>query len=248
MRINNNYMDNNYFAQESIRTRKSDVNNNNFELPATEDEAIDFSQAVRDYKSEYLTGMTEEEWDEFYAKCKEYLDKNPINNEADAATFTSFMKSLLQDYGFKGDINEVCGIFGIDSSTTASSEQIDASTEMKPAKSQIITEPDGSRYLVITTSSGQTMKIKLAPENNVIYQENDLINLESESIYNDNKAVSQENDSYKQDELKGLAKQTEVSKHTDKTNDKPIDKQETNSLSSTGQAIKAYENNFILIE
>lgn len=148
---------------EGIRaTPKESLNINpeNYDL-TSDDEAIDFKKAVDDYRSEYLTGMTEEEWNEFYEKCKQYLKENPINSKADAAAYTSFMKSLLQEYGFKGNINDMTSFLGIDESNLPSLEYSNASVELKPSRTQIITERDGTRYLIITTNSNQTIKIQI---------------------------------------------------------------------------------------
>lgn len=65
-----------------------------------------FHKAIKGYKDEYYTGLTDEEREEILKQQKAYLEDHPLKTPADIEKFNNFTKSLLKKYGYKGDYNE----------------------------------------------------------------------------------------------------------------------------------------------
>ena len=63
--------------------------------------------AIKAYKDEFFTGLTDEEREQIKKDLKAYLDKYPIKNEADRKRYNDYFKSLLKKYGYKGNPEEL---------------------------------------------------------------------------------------------------------------------------------------------
>lgn len=68
--------------------------------------------AIKAYKDELLTGLTDEEREEIEKKISEYVKALPENVPIDRQNLNSFIKGLLLQYGFKGDCDEYAAVFG----------------------------------------------------------------------------------------------------------------------------------------
>lgn len=70
------------------------------------DDPLSLKVAIKAYKDEWLTGLTDKELEEINKEAEKYLKAFPIKTDADRAAFNTFIKSLLKKYGYKGDIDE----------------------------------------------------------------------------------------------------------------------------------------------
>ena len=146
------------------------VNKQRQEMPltASEEKPISFSKEVKDYEDKMLTGMTEEEWEKLKELCKKYQQEKPIKSKEDMLAFETFVKDLLRSFGFKGDFDGYCDLLTTETEEENKNSEStnNTSEQMKVAASgtQVITEADGTKYLLITTETGLTFKLKLGDE------------------------------------------------------------------------------------
>lgn len=138
-----------------------------------------FHKAIKGYKDEYYTGLTDEEREEIIKQQKAYLEDHPLKTPADIEKFNNFTKSLLKKYGYKGDYNEFLITTEVPSdasklsdiqfayeqtisSATASKERLNegipsldglnpssSDDATEDTQSTLITNPDGSQTLVL---------------------------------------------------------------------------------------------------
>lgn len=135
-------------------------------------------EAIKAYRDEYLTGLTDEEREEIEKLAKAYLEKHPIRTEGDRAAFDDYIKSLLKQFGYKGDVLECSAsiIEGIqckredlnnqayDINITAGEKSVNNDNQ-KDADMEMIDKPDGERILMIRTSNGvRYIKIREATD------------------------------------------------------------------------------------
>ena len=105
-----------------------------------------FSQAIQNYKDECMTGLTEEERKKIQQEIKAYLDAVPEGQKVDFAKLKDFIAKLLHEYGFKGDIDDLCmSLIGdatadLSSQATSSEDAKVAYEKLKSAKSTEYTE------------------------------------------------------------------------------------------------------------
>ena len=64
------------------------------------------AEAIKAYKDECLTGLTEEELKAIRKEIKDYLDSLPKGTKPDANALRKFINSLLKKYGFKGRFDD----------------------------------------------------------------------------------------------------------------------------------------------
>lgn len=86
--------------------------------------------AIKAYKDEYFTGLTDEEREEIKKKLKAYLLEHPIKNDADRNLYTQYYKNLLKEYGYKGNPDELIA----DLTGEIQSEAADASAASDTSK------------------------------------------------------------------------------------------------------------------
>ena len=145
-----------------------------------------FEQAIKDYADEYLTGLTDEEREKIQKAIKAYLDSIPKGGKVDPNKLNGIVADLLKQYGFKGNIEDMTQtIIGEaqsqlerDSSTsedaaiaykklTSSSTSPNFNTQSTPEDSEyeiiskIITNPDGSKSIVLMKNEVIISTIKL---------------------------------------------------------------------------------------
>lgn len=161
------------------------------------------TEAIQGYADECLTGLTEEERKAIEKQIRAYLDKIPEGQKVDREALTAFVAKLLKEYGFKGDlddmaqflIGEVGSVLAKASSTATdakvayekltSDHTIDSLEESsdKPKDldgneetiSQIVTNPDGSKSLVVMKQDVVLLQIKIGIEN--------LFNVDSKELH-----------------------------------------------------------------
>ena len=81
---------------------------------AAAENAPSLQKAVKAYRDEYLTGLTDDEKAEIEKRTtefiKDFVSKHPINDKNDRKALVdavnAFVSSLLRKFGYKGDINE----------------------------------------------------------------------------------------------------------------------------------------------
>lgn len=78
---------------------------NPYDLPAKQQTDNLLTQAIKDYKDEYLTGLTDKEREEINKRIKEYLGSIPEGQKVSYEELRSLVASLLSKYGYKGDID-----------------------------------------------------------------------------------------------------------------------------------------------
>lgn len=61
--------------------------------------------AIKAYKDEKLTGLTDEDREIIEERINLYLKYNPIKTEADLMLFKLFVRNLKREFGFKGEID-----------------------------------------------------------------------------------------------------------------------------------------------
>lgn len=68
-----------------------------------------FKGIKKDYYDEYLTGLTEDEKKEIQKRVEAYIKdkKLDLNNKADLDNLKNYIESLLKEFGYKGDIEEM---------------------------------------------------------------------------------------------------------------------------------------------
>ena len=163
----------------------------NFNSKQKEHLSNPLTQAIKDYKDEYLTGLTDDEREQIRKEIKAYLDSIPKGQKADPNKLKDLVADLLKQYGFKGDIDDMGQTLIGDvekelQEESASSQDAaiaynkltaagttraltpnqpllsEASTE--ETTSQIITNADGSKSLVITKNDVILSTIRLTSE------------------------------------------------------------------------------------
>ncbi len=83
--------------------------------------------AKKAYMDEKLTGLTDEEKEEIEKRCKAYLKENPINTKEDLQFYLDYIKSLLKEFGFKGDYESFAKAFA---NSSEKNDDIDSSFNM----------------------------------------------------------------------------------------------------------------------
>lgn len=65
------------------------------------------TKAIKDYKDEYLTGLTDDEREKINQAVRDFLSKVKKGEKVDIAALNQLVASLLKQYGFKGDIDDM---------------------------------------------------------------------------------------------------------------------------------------------
>lgn len=87
-------------SESSIKPIAQPVSNS-YSKPAAKSENM-MTEAIKAYRDEYLTGLTDEEKEEIDKKVKAYLKEKPVKNNADRESLKMYIRSLLMECGFKG--------------------------------------------------------------------------------------------------------------------------------------------------
>lgn len=64
------------------------------------------TQAIKDFKDEYFTGLTDEEKEQIAKEIDAYIQSHLKNNKVDRSSLGNFVQHLLVKYGYKGNIFE----------------------------------------------------------------------------------------------------------------------------------------------
>lgn len=67
---------------------------------------LSLKKAIKAYKDNILTGLTDEEKEEIERLAREYLKERPTKTNHDREAFNNYVKSLLRKFGYKGDTDE----------------------------------------------------------------------------------------------------------------------------------------------
>ena len=154
------------------------------------------TKAIKDYKDQFLTGLTDDEREKIKQKIREYIESIPKGQKLDLAALNALVSSLLKQFGFKGNIDDM--IQSLISETaqelkTESSSSSDAvtayeklssckkvdlqsnnPTDLKesPAEEQtvthIINNADGSKSLVVIKNNVIISTCKLTTQGDLI--------------------------------------------------------------------------------
>lgn len=100
---------------------------NAYGINKNSEEPMSLKDAIKAYRDEKLTGLTDEEIEEIEKEARLYLQQFPIKTDADRAAFNTFIKSLLKKFGYKGDIDEYAA--SIAANAEASGENGQAGTD-----------------------------------------------------------------------------------------------------------------------
>ncbi|HHX59979.1 MAG TPA: hypothetical protein GX707_04450 [Epulopiscium sp.] len=93
-----------------------------YEVIPQKDTGNILTKAIKDYKDEYLTGLTDEERAKIDEEIKAYLEQHELKTEQDRNKLNSFIKRLLKKYGFKGDYEDFIGEIDEDEATPLKSD------------------------------------------------------------------------------------------------------------------------------
>lgn len=89
---------------------------------------LSLKKAIKAYKDEMLTGLTDDEKEEIERLAKEYLKEKPLETQEDKDSFNMYIKSLLKKFGFKGDIDA----YAVDIAGGAQDEAENAKNQSAP--------------------------------------------------------------------------------------------------------------------
>lgn len=118
------------------------------------------AEAIKAYKDECLTGLTEKELKAIRKEIKDYLDSLPKGTKPDANALRKFINSLLKKYGFKGRFDDT------ENALMAEIEHgQDAPTE-RAQNVQVAYEKLGSYQMQCTSSSKESSTSTQNEENN----------------------------------------------------------------------------------
>lgn len=96
---------------------------NAYGINKNSEEPMSLKDAIKAYRDEKLTGLTDEEIEEIEKEARLYLQQFPIKTDADRAAFNTFIKSLLKKFGFKGDIDEYAASIAANAETSGENGQ-----------------------------------------------------------------------------------------------------------------------------
>lgn len=64
------------------------------------------TKAIKDFKDEYFTGLTDEEREQIDKEIQAYIQSHTKNNKVDLSGLSQFIQHLLASYGYKGNLFE----------------------------------------------------------------------------------------------------------------------------------------------
>lgn len=131
------------------------------------------TKAIKNYRDEYLTGLTDEERKEIKKEIKAYLESIPEGGKVDSKKLNDIVMKLLKTYGFKGNMEDMAQIIigevvlqlheesNVSKDAAIAYEKLTAGSPLPPFNTpsslenteeesitQIITNSDGSKSLV----------------------------------------------------------------------------------------------------
>ncbi len=113
------------------------------------------TEAIKAYKDEYLTGLTDEERAIIEKEIKNYLKSLPKGQKVDAEALNQFVIKLLRQYGFKGDLHEMgATLLGEvkDESSDKSSDESSILDDAKTAYEKLTSESSNPSFFNNTSA------------------------------------------------------------------------------------------------
>ena len=153
------------------------------------------TKAIKDFKDQFLTGLTDDEREEIKQKIREYIASIPKGQKVDLAALNALVASLLHQFGFKGNVDDMIQSLISETSNELKTEPAssDATTAYKrlsfgkkndlhfnhstdfkesPTEEQTVTQiinnADGSKSLVVTKNNVIISTYKLTVQGDLI--------------------------------------------------------------------------------
>ena len=77
-------------------------------------------RAIKGFKDQHLTGLTDDDKEEIKRRAKAWLDANPIETPQQRDAFNNYIRTLLRKFGFKGDFDYFISALGHEINGSAS--------------------------------------------------------------------------------------------------------------------------------